>query len=816
MQNIFSNLCFNMSNDFEGHIKHNRNIYISGVFSALMLSLIVFFAAFPIINKTTEAEAIAGAAKASDTTLTMTSGSESASLNLTPAGSSNGVFASSSNSQTAKFGVVTNNHTGYTLSISALNNNGELTNSEANAVLNSITNPTDADVFNTSTALNGKWGYKPSKYNGAANTNFLPSPTTTATTLDVTGSANNESNDYTIGLGARVDHTKPAGTYTSTFVLTAIGNPVTYSITYADNTGDSTVANLPTFGSDPTNHTQTGSISATSINLSSTIPTRTNYNFKSWCLGAVSNNGTTCTGTEYNAGASFNIDQTTANTSTIYAVWKLKTFDITIKTSTGISKVTLNGTECTSTSGCKITGLVYGRSYSLEASLASGYDFSGWNESPSSIGSFGNSANATTTYTVGAGNATITPTARVKTHSVTINMNEKIYQVTFGDNKCRDSSGCTINNLTAGQSYTLSITLNSKYKFINWGSSGGGTIANTTSSSTTYTVGDNDGVITPNVEFNAYDVTIYLKDGISSATLSPANAYDADVPTLTATSDGQKIKMVYGVKYVGTAYAQSGYEIWRWSVSDLDKIAQYLNNDTYSFYLKAQSNSESITAYGQRAACGSITGYMQNYSTPSNPCTTGTLTDSRDNQQYTVAIINSRLWMTKNLAIGCSGGSRSSVTLTSSNSNVASNWSTSNAGSLKNASYADTGDPSIALMECYGGPASHGFGAWYNYKAATAGTISGSSNSTKATYSICPAGWRLPTSAEFQSAVSSGYFITGAGVYIRGSLSSGGSVYWTSEASDASYRYTMGIYSNGNFNIGEPRHNGMSVRCIRS
>ena len=36
------------------------------------------------------------------------------------------------------------------------------------------------------------------------------------------------------------------------------------------------------------------------------------------------------------------------------------------------------------------------------------------------------------------------------------------------------------------------------------------------------------------------------------------------------------------------------------------------------------------------------------------------------------------------------------------------------------------------------------YGTLYNYYAASAGTISGSSNSNNASYDICPAGWRLP------------------------------------------------------------------------
>ncbi len=116
-------------------------------------------------------------------------------------------------------------------------------------------------------------------------------------------------------------------------------------------------------------------------------------------------------------------------------------------------------------------------------------------------------------------------------------------------------------------------------------------------------------------------------------------------------------------------------------------------------------------------------------------------------------------------------------------------------------------------------------GANYTWCAATAGCNS-------ETYSICPRGWRLPSSGEYNTLLSSAgisndkpgstkirgtpYNFPYAGRVVSGSLQYVGSwgVYWSSTAgdnNDAYYLYfgsgTVNTYTNG-------RYIGLSVRCI--
>ena len=235
----------NSHNNFSSHITNCRRLRILGTSASFLFFILSALFIHPIVLKLVDAEATNRTPVVSTTTLSMTVDHTSASLNLTPT-SPTGTFSSSSSTDSASFDITTNNYTGYNLSIISSNDAGELTNTDttitSNNTLSSISSPTTKDTFSSSsnTQFNNKWGYQPSTYYDTANhttidnTNpatsvFLPSPTTTPTTLDVTTAANSTSsgdpitpstpitdltpNNYTIGLGARIDYTKPTGTY---------------------------------------------------------------------------------------------------------------------------------------------------------------------------------------------------------------------------------------------------------------------------------------------------------------------------------------------------------------------------------------------------------------------------------------------------------------------------------------------------------------------------------------------------------------------------------------------------------------------------
>ena len=282
------------------HIVLQKRIHISALISSSLLLVLSILAFFPVASSFSDTLA---APVQSETTLSMTA--ENINLDLS-VDNPNGTFNAS---DPASLTVATNNYTGYTLSILAStsgNDATKLVNGEDS--ITSISTASSANDFN-----NGNWGILPSKVNSAANSSYIPAPTSEGTTLDATNSANADANSYTIALGAKADYTLPAGKYSNTFVITAVANPVGYSITYDKNTTD-TVSGMP--------GTQTGDVADTDVTISDAEPTRANYIFNNWCDGTVTV-GTvdTCDGNVYEPGDIYNMSQTSVNTLNLKALW---------------------------------------------------------------------------------------------------------------------------------------------------------------------------------------------------------------------------------------------------------------------------------------------------------------------------------------------------------------------------------------------------------------------------------------------------------------------------------------------------------------
>ncbi len=397
-------------------IRNAHNVRIFGSASAILLLVILSLTVMPVSVKTDEAEAANGVSTTSSTTITVNNAT--AKINLTTA-SADGTFAKSEGGNVASFGVKTTNYTGYTLTVKASDNDGTLTNTSGTGTFTSIDEVIYEETFDNA-IYNGKWGYRPSKYNGVNNNFYRPSPTTTATTLDITNSPNSTDNTYTIALGARAAYTQPTGIYSKTVILTATANQAAYSITYTDNTTDASVKNLP----DITN----GGTTDTSIKLSTVTPSRNGYTFAGWCTVAPTNSGTSCSGTTFQPGDNFGLDQTTENIITLYATWTARNLTINFAGS-GVSSVqvrTAAGTGGTlvgtvSTSGGTVSGLVVGQSYYLYPTFTGpAYAFASWAETGSNGYLSCSLSNTCTTddnpvYIAGDGNGAVTITGKAVT-----------------------------------------------------------------------------------------------------------------------------------------------------------------------------------------------------------------------------------------------------------------------------------------------------------------------------------------------------------------------------------------------------------------
>lgn len=818
------------------YIKLLSNINRTGLFSAFTFLLLALTCLFPISKSEQNTEAVTGTVQSSSLTLNVSSSAASVELDVN---SNTGTFASSTMDNSAAFSVTTNNFSGYTLSISGSDNDGKLYDTTKKYFLEPLTSAVSEADFSSTSSLNGKWGYKPSKFNSIANNNYLPAPTTTASTLDTTSVANTTANDYTISLGLRADYTTTANTYSNSFIITAVPNPIAYVITYDANTTD-TVSNMPA--------AQNSTTSATSITLADKTPVRENYDFKGWCTVAPTTaNPDTCTGTTFQPGDTYGIDQTSENITVLYAIWKeqiagyiqdytyarcsneaaSKAVKLMDKRDNKVYTVRYINGVCTMIDNLRVDKgtLLTPADTNINSNwtmtdrdLTTGdnsYDLPEIHEGDATTGHWYNYAAATAGTITGSSNKTeatqdicpkgwklpdghntgvagATTLDQYKLANNTWQSYDKTYQTVF-------------NSVAAG--YYLNGSLDSSGFYGYWWSS--------TANHATY----------------RYNLRYYTSSGLLSGISNgrncglsvrcvkakPGVTISFNANGGTGTMDMQKIDAGQSANLTANTFTRTDYVFTGWNTEPDGSGTSYANAATYT--APTSEDNKIVVLYAQWAGnylgvAPSLQEVTAAHCTNSYDGATATQTDVRDGKTYTIAKINGICTMIDNLAIG------KGQAMTPADTNINSNWTMPQTD-------LTTGDNSYTQAEIHEGTGNQG--NWYNYCAATAGTICDSSNSTNTTYDICPKGWRLPTLAEQTSITGTSqsswsttnvtaFNAVAAGIYATGSLNLSGSsgYWWSSTASNTSGRYSLGYNTSNGLNSGNryARIYGISVRCV--
>lgn len=848
------------------YIRRAKNIRVLGMISTATFCFLTILAVFPIAKLFDSAEATV---VPSSTTLNMTIDHTSAIANLVPL-SATGDFAMSSASEEAVFTVTTNNLTGYDLKIKGSNNTGQLVNSDAGTSLASITSATSEATFESTTSLNGKWGYKPSKINSAANTDFLPSPTTADTTLNQTTTANasGTSDSYNIAIGARVDSNARAGAYEATFILSAVANSVPYKIDYLDNFSGSTT----TYYSESSN-----SATASGFTLYTGTPTKTGYTFSGWCDGTVSHvssGNSSCAGDTYQPGDSYsfsNPSSSTTSTATLYAMWNVRTFNLVVTGDAGLASMTIKEG---STSGATINGtksgntvtfanLAYNQKYYLYPVFNTNYDFKKWARTDSTSGAaLGSTTTMNTYYRMGNGAGAITLTT-----------SQKIYMQDLTRAQCQSlasSSDITVIDRRDEKEYTARFVngncwMTKNLQFVGTElDSTTSDVASTYTTSNPYRINPQDSPIGVwkdltsgndytqaryhiGVDNNSDPTVWYNYAGVTAGTItgSPNNA-EAQysicpagwrLPTanelsgISSSTYLSQLSFVTGGTYANGTHGNVSHGYY-WS-SDVPSLGgTYANNNR--FYLDYSAGNASTPGTGVNRGSGrylrcvirSNKPIMQDFT--KSQCQTQassanfTVRDQRDDNEYTVRYINGECWMTQNLRfIG--------TTLSSSTSNVDSTYTDASpyrinpqdspAGVWKDLTSGN--DYTQARyhigVDNYNNPT-----VWYNYAGATAGTIAVTSTRDAAVYDICPKGWSLPSYTIAQGL--NGYDYTTVFNPVLGGFYNGGTltnldtmgIWWTQTANTATNRYRLYWDDNRLWSSSNSRQFGCYVRCVRT
>ena len=317
------------------------------------------------------------------------------------------------------------------------------------------------------------------------------------------------------------------------------------------------------------------------------------------------------------------------------------------------------------------------------------------------------------------------------------------------------------------------------------------------------------------------NLTVSYGSGVSSVTVNGSS-----VPS------GRALRLDQGSTVTVVMYLKEDYAFNSWNTSGgtLGVSAQ-----TTTFTL-GTGTSASITGYA------SFTGtYIQNMSDTLCTTTARKVYDSRDMQSYYVKrLSDGNCWMVTNLNLGAVNFYNN---LTSANSNLSTTvtYSTFN-GWKKTASASTYTDGEFMVLTGNDATTGTPYGTLYNYYAATGGTISGDSNSTNATYDICPAGWRLPTGGNGNYEYYNLYNYYNSYSLMRASYNNGGAAFnqpgwfgggasstsnvnlglsgsfWSSTTYNYNYRYGMYVATSGSTVQRDApmiRNGGHSIRCIK-
>lgn len=323
-------------------------------------------------------------------------------------------------------------------------------------------------------------------------------------------------------------------------------------------------------------------------------------------------------------------------------------------------------------------------------------------------------------------------------------------------------------------------------------------------------------------EITYADVSIeFAGVGVTGVNLSSSIYGNVDA------EDADTIRLVIGEPYQATMNTAVRYEFDAWSVTGSGE----LNQNNNPGLITITGDGATITATGKALTNRE---YMQEM--PVSSCTEKAVPvlDNRDGEEYLVQrLADGQCWMLDNLRLDSEAVT---TELTSENTNIAPGIEFALPESGTTGSYVL---PQIYTAEKETAVTTYGEGAglagvYYNYCAASAGTVCSDNSMAAAENDICPAGWHLPDGdtesgdvvtlysaygnkvAQLRTALSvtfSGYLNGGNGAIVdmeqRG-------YFWTATAAKGNKSHVLNLSKNGSLNItgGGLRSNALPIRCV--
>ena len=368
----------------------------------------------------------------------------------------------------------------------------------------------------------------------------------------------------------------------------------------------------------PGSHSYTNATSGTT-NLSSTKPTRTGYDFLGWSLSS------TATSASYSAGQAWNLSN--YGDWTLYAVWRIKTFTVTIRRGTGISDITSPAWGWTN--NYKTNTVNYGTSLNINVSLSTGYHWSNWS------GSFSTTTQSYT-FTV-TSNIDVTANGAANTYTVNYNANggsgtTASSSHTYDSAKALTANGFSRTGYTfqgwSTSSSATSATYSNQQSVTNLTSTHGGTVTlYAVWKLITYTVAydANGGTGAPSSQTKNYGSNLTLSSTKPTKAQTTANGYTLTFDGNTGTAS----------KTTATATNTTTYTFTGWNTAKDGSGTSYSAGGTYSanagatLYAQWSSSTTKGSITTATASKADVTGSrVVTFDTQGGICLTTSLTSS--------------------------------------------------------------------------------------------------------------------------------------------------------------------------------------------
>ena len=419
----------------------------------------------------------------------------------------------------------------------------------------------------TSLSIPTREGYR---FNGWTLSNGSGASGSIASTAAVATTFTHCNSGATLDFDADGDTIDSYSPVTVNSTVTAKWTACNYNIAFNANGGSGTMANMSSVPYDKT------------VTLTANAFTRTGYSFKGWATSASGSK-------VYNDKASVkNLTTTNGGTVTLYAVWEINSYTLTVKPN--------GGTWNSKTTDSTITQN-YQTSYTVADATRTGYRFNDWTKS--GTGTFDTDTNK---WTYGAGNGTLTAKWLANEYKVVYNANKP-------SNATNNVTGSTA---TSDHVYDVAKNLTANgfslvgHSFNGWNTKtdGSGTSYSNQQSVKNLTA-THGGTVNLYVKWRAHTYSVvYNKNKPSTASSSVTgtmanSSYTYDVSSTLRTNTYKLTGWIFqgwNTKADGSGtHYDDGATVKNWTTTDGGSITLYAQWIPITYTLKYDSNSSYFT-----------------------------------------------------------------------------------------------------------------------------------------------------------------------------------------------------------------------------